>query len=423
VVVVNAEELGGFSGPVPVGVAVPAPAAEDAKPARPRVTFGMVYGESVDRMRARGRGEERMLPVPWAALARLYEERGAGDREVLRPGVHVLVGGTGSGKTQVALELAYEAASVGASVTYIGLELDRVGLVARLMGIATARGKELATASQRWPERWSSLDWPKGDVSRAALERVDEEFRARHLQALDGIRLELGSGRDGFTADDFGDVLQEVQKEATPGRPALVVLDFLQLLGANPGVRDDREIRTRIARAAYAANNATMDGRVAVLLVSATARDRYEALDGVKLGKLPRAAGLVGSGKESGEIEYSAASVLVMARPALDQEMPAELKRLVGDKKWSSVRLIAVPKGRQGAGENEAGAWALLGFDGGALYDIDPAGIRLREAQAAGVSKPGEAGGSTGSTGSKGSKRGGQAAAAGEKEEDGGMFG
>lgn len=334
-------------------------------------TLSELFGGAVARMRARGRGEERKLPLPWAGLARLYSSRGG--LEVLRPGVHVIVGGTGSGKTQVALSIALEAARAGAPVTYVGLELDEVGIIARLMGIEAARGKAFETAfdvaSNRWAERWSSLDWPDGDVSRRALDEVAERFEAV-LPAVGRMRLRLGGGRSGFDAEAFGRVLDEARADATKERPALVVLDFLQLLGANPANRDDKEIRTRIARASYLANNATLDGRLAVVLVSATGRANYD-LDALELGKLYHPSKLVGTGKESGEIEYSAASVLVLGR--LGDKQPSKCTEPAGG--WRAVRLACLAKGRHGGM-----GWAMLGFDGGAFYDIDADGTLLEAA-------------------------------------------
>jgi hypothetical protein len=242
------------------------------------------------------------------------------------------------------------------------------------MGIEAARGKALATAGERWAERWSSLDWPGGGVTMQALEDVAGDFRET-LSTIGGMRLRLGGGRSGFDAEAFGLVLDEAKAAGTTERPALVVLDFLQLLAANPANRDDREIRTRIARASYLANNATLDGRLAVVLVSATARGAYETLDCMDVTKMPAVGELVGSGKESGEIEYSATSVLVMARPNAKQA--AEAWPELGPRGWGAVRLVALAKGRHGGS-----GWAALGWDGGAFYDVDADGKALEAARA-----------------------------------------
>ena len=319
-----------------------------------------VMADAWQRMNARARGEERCLPVPWQSLADLYNGKGSSPY-VLRPGVHVLVGGTGSGKTQLALALALEAAHDGHPVAYVGLELDPVGLAARLAALKWAQKvRRRAGMSPVDPvdpsERWSVIDWPRTPAGRTALERVQNEVEDE-LGKLDRFRVLFadardGSSGDGFSADDLGAVCARVAEDSTLERPGLVVLDFLQLLGPrvekdgriNP---DDREIRTRIARAAYVASNATRDGRLAVLLVSATARENYRKLVFAD-GKAVFAGSLVGLGKESGEIEYSATSVLVIARQAGRRDF----------------RFIGLAKNRHG-GEG----WITLGWNGSDYHE------------------------------------------------------
>lgn len=337
--------------PDEVGVGSSSPASSPAaNPNRPALRrLGELTGDAWDRMEARARGEEGALPVPWSDLAAVLDPH-AGPA-ALRPGVHVLVGGTGSGKTQLALGLALAAARARHPVGYVGLELDPVGVVARLAALEWARRQSEKGRRPTDLERWSVLDWPRRDVGREALHRVREAV----ADELDRLPLSLvfgdaRSSRGGFTADDFGEVAAEVAAQGDRKRPALVVLDFLQLLSGGGPDADDREIRTRIAKASYAANNAARAGGCAVLLVSATARDNYGALT-LDLNKLPDAGGFVGFGKESGEIEYAATSVLVMARA----DGPS------GD------RLVGVAKNRHGGT-----GWAALGWDGSAFYDVGP---------------------------------------------------
>ena len=342
---------------VDVGSSSPAVANPNRPALRP---LRELTGDAWDRMEARANGEEGALPVPWSDLAAVLDPH-AGPA-ALRPGVHVLVGGTGSGKTQLALGLALAAARAGHPVGYVGLELDPVGVVARLAALEWARTRKREAVLP--VERWSVLDWPRRDAGRDALHRV----RDKVADELDKLPLSLvfGDARSsgaGFTADDFGAVAAEVAKQGDRKRPALVVLDFLQLLSGG-GSADDREIRTRIAGASYAANNAARAGECAVLLVSATARDNYGALT-LELDKLPDAGGFVGFGKESGEIEYAATSVLVMARA----------DGYPGD------RLVAVAKNRHGGT-----GWAALGWDGSAFYDVGPgrlAGLQAKATAAA----------------------------------------
>ena len=352
---VNADLMAGkVVDPDAVDVGSSSPAV--ANPNRPALRpLRELTGDAWDRMEARAKGEEGALPVPWSDLARVLDPH-AGPA-ALRPGVHVLVGGTGSGKTQLALGLALAAARAGHPVGYVGLELDPVGVVARLAALEWAHRQSKKGRRPNDLERWSVLDWPRTPAGVEALHRVRDEV-ARELDELP-LSLVFGAARSakgGFTAGDFGQVAAEVAKQGDRERPALVVLDFLQLLSGGEG-HDDREIRTRIAGASYAANNAALSGECAVLLVSATAREKYPELN-LDLNKLPDAGGKVGFGKESGEIEYAATSVLVMAR---DNAHP-----------WD--RLVGVAKNRHGGI-----GWAALPWDGSAFYDVPG---RLAELQA-----------------------------------------
>jgi hypothetical protein len=341
--------------------------AEPVEPAEPEATpldgrgLAAVMDEAWKRLEARSRGEERCLPVPWPALAEIYDAHEP--RAVLRPGVHVLVGGTGSGKTQLALALALEAAHDGHPVSYVGLELDTPGIGARLAALEWARIRRRKGTGPQEVERWSVLDWPRTDGGRDALRRVRDEV-AGELDKLDGMRVSFAGARQGFSADDFGRLCHAVRERSSRERPGLVVLDFLQLLGPgeladgriNP---DDREIRTRIARAAYVASDAARDGRLAVLLVSATARENYPKLR-FDVGERTPADALVGLGKESGEIEYSATSVMVIARPGED---PGGM---------GGLRLVGVAKNRHGRTD-----WAWLGWNGSDFHDAPDERVEL----------------------------------------------
>jgi len=107
-----------------------APGLEDLR-------LGAFVDEAVERMTARADGRERPVPLPWSNVASAL---GGG----LWPGLSVLVGNTRAGKTQFALQAALHAAEQGVPTVYIGLELGRVDLVARLVGLRSQR-------------RWSSL--------------------------------------------------------------------------------------------------------------------------------------------------------------------------------------------------------------------------------------------------------------------------
>ena len=254
--------------------------------------------DSIRRMVARADGREKPVPLPWSNVA---EALGGG----LWPGLTILLGGTASGKTQFALQAALHAAGEGCPVVYIGLELGRVDLVARLVGLRASR-------------RWSSLYLGALRGGETADGRAED--LEKHADALRGLPLYLAKGDPaGWSYMNLRPLAEAVQRKHaaeleeradSPRRPFLVVLDFLQLVGG-----PERELRERIGRAAYAARLVARDLDAAVLLLSSVGRDKYQTIKdasgGPDNGKvLP--SDLVGLGKESGEVEYAADYVLTL---------------------------------------------------------------------------------------------------------------
>lgn len=307
-------------------------AAPEAAPRWKAQTAAELLGDALERMQARWEGSERPIPIATELGGRLSS------LTMLRPGTHVLVGGTGSGKTQLALQLALHAAREGHSVTYIGLELDAVALTARLLALLAP------------PGQWSDLEWPEpGKLhSGEALKRARDAAATLEALPLSCIFADTKGAR-GLTADDVGEIMRQAAESAAPDRPALVVLDFLQLLSASPAVYEDRDLRQRISRASYRINDATRDGRVVALLVSSTARGegRYDDLDPLKHASPDEH---VGWGKESGEIEYAATSVLVLRKV----------------KQQPGRRAVALAKNRHGYT-----GWAGLKWNGTAFEGTD----------------------------------------------------
>src|SRR5262249_52597631 len=81
-----------------------------------------------ERMKRRSEQHERPVPLPWPDVA---EALGGG----LWPGLYVVVGNTGSGKTQFTLGTAIHAAQNGTPVLYIALEGSAFDLAARTAGL------------------------------------------------------------------------------------------------------------------------------------------------------------------------------------------------------------------------------------------------------------------------------------------------
>lgn len=317
----------------------------------------------VAQLLRRSEGKEKAVPVPWSEVTAALGGEG------LWPGSHVLVGGTGTGKSQWALQLALHAAQKGCPVLYIGLELRRLDLIARLAALVEG---------PRGPH-WSKLYRGTADNTAEVLTRASSALRELP------IRLEFG-GAYGWHYDNLKTRVAALVKEheslvrddkGNAIRPPLVVLDFLQLVASpNDGRREDT--RERIQKTAYAARMVAEEYGAAVLMVSGTARDNYAALtvrgkvnpspgnvgltrNGLKYG----AADLVGMGKESGEIEYSADSVLVLAkeqpRRVTSRRLAGLLRNVTGDTGGEISN--GKPKPKQGEDPNKGASrfWPVGG--------------------------------------------------------------
>jgi replicative DNA helicase len=277
----------------------------------------------------------------------------------LWPGLHVLVGNTGSGKSQFALQVAVEAARNGVPVLYVGLELGRVDLVARLLGLLTRRKWSRLYLGAGGPSEFADIRERHGDH---LAELAQMPF---HLEVCPpmGWSYEELTRKTRALRERYPERTGEDGKPVAGSRPMLVVLDFLQIVGSPPGARED--LRERIGRAAYASRAVAREMDAAVILVSSTSRDNYAKVDGDKdsakgsgLGE-GSPARFVGLGKESGEVEYAADSVLVLCR---DTQVAAIRD---GDDTWTPMWLaIAKTRARGDAPEAQRG-WVEFRFNGG----------------------------------------------------------
>lgn len=314
----------------------------------PPPALGSFLAEALERAHRRRLGTEKPIPLPpeWPELAR---QLGGG----FWPGLHVLVAGTGAGKTTWALQIALAAATSGAPVAYVGLELDEFQVTLRV-------------AAERARASWSALYL--GKASPQTIDKVRS-----HAEELGALPFHVEGGKpQGWGADDLRELATRMRaaypEESGPGsRPFLLVVDFLQLVGdetSADGKSLRLDLRERIGRAAYAARQIARELGAAVLLVSSTARDKYAALgaafDGASIAWDPKGGkrtllnpdAFVGLGKESGEIEYAADSVTVAARIAKDAEP-------VAGAEGRTAVIFATSKLRYGAP-----GWTELRFNG-----------------------------------------------------------
>ena len=300
---------------------------------------GTFADDELRLMRGRGDGSSNPVPMPPGWSATIAELRGG-----LWPGCYVLVGSTGTGKTQWAFEVAYHATTgpLAVPVLYIGLELDRGGMLARLAALAV-RTREPSTRIN-WSDVYVGNDGALAHVERTGV--LAEIGRAP-------LYLVRGEAR-GWPYTDL-DRRVEALRHRHPVGPTLVILDFLQLVSSPPGGRED--IRERIGAAAYAARMAAVHYDATVLVLSATARGFYPLFAGSgkadDVGVSPLGSGdtarFLGTGKEAGEVEYAADGVLALCREPWPDNGPAP-------RSWLAVAKART--GRVGTG------WIGYGFDG-----------------------------------------------------------
>ena len=319
-------------------------------------TFTAKAAQFSERLRARHEGKERPLPTPWPSLNHALTGKEDGG---FWPGLHLLVGGTGSGKTQFALQCALAAAQRGVPVLYVNLELAPLDLFTRLAAMLTG---------QKWSTVWNGVEALRTHDAKGAPVNPVAALQALPFHWIEASR---GWGYDRFIPH------VEALRLRYPNRgendPVLVVVDFLQLVGSPlKGARE--ELRERIAGASYQCRQLARDHSAVVLAVSSTSRENYAKVSGQEEdeGRQPwdgDAAALVGLGKESGETEFSADSVLILCR--------AVCKKDGASPQTGTPVYIGVAKLRAGTT-----SWVPLHFDGSELTEpkqVAPAGKLARK--------------------------------------------
>ncbi len=286
------------------------PKVAEARAALAKERIGEILPDAIGHLRRRASGEDGPILLPnWPNLAAML---GGG----FWPGLHILTGGTGTGKSQFALQVALQAALAGIPVRYVGLELDSLGLVARLLCM---------TAGESAGTWWSSLYTGKWGKTPGVqhLERLVAD--GGPMLAKLPLYLCTEQGPHGWGYDQIGGAAEQLRTahpELPPTAPVLFVLDFLQLLGGatpeNGAPVRNEDTRERLSKAAYQAREVARKHNVVVLALSSTARTNYAALNGIVLDEMgwpkTHAADLIGVGKESGDIEFASDSSLVLAR-------------------------------------------------------------------------------------------------------------
>lgn len=328
-------------------------------PARAPRRLSDAFAAGLERAERRCDGREKPIALPWPVLA---EHFGGG----LWPGLHVINKGTGVGGTQLVLQVATFAAKNGVPVLYIGLELGDLDLALRVLG---------EEARVPWSHLWT------GQAGPTYLERVRKAVPA--LQQLP-FHYEVARPH-GFPPSAILAAIESMrvaypETDGAGSRPILVAVDFVQLVGDEPN--DQQDLRVRIGRASYVFRDAANRLGASILGISSVARERYKLVNEIqtvaKLAWDEDANGcpvrrrildpdaIVGAGKESGEIEYSADSVSVLARvPETWNDQGCDV-------------VFATAKGRA-----TGPMWSPLRFTGYRYEECSDRGGRMLEAWAA----------------------------------------
>lgn len=302
--------------------------------------IGEVVPRAFDRIVRRAQGLEVPVPTPWPSV---NEALNGG----LWPGLHIVVGGTGTGKTQLGLQIALGGAQRGFPALYVALELSDDELTVRLAGVQSG---------QMWSELWTGQ----------CLDRI-QRVQAQVQDELAGLPLSVQIANPySWTAKTLEDNIREFARLYRPllrdeqglmERPPLVVLDFLQIVGGEA----QQSLREKIQTASYSARRAARDYDAAVLLLSSTARENYKKLEKGRHAKNEENALVehnpreyIGLGKESGEVEYASDVVAALVG---DHE-----SRMDVDQNWNVH--VALSKVRAGRAK-----WVSLAFDGNRIYE------------------------------------------------------
>lgn len=332
-------------------------AANAGQGAPPPVSLDSLVEAAMAKAERRASGEDKPVETPWRHL---NETLGGG----LWPGAHFLVAGTAVGKSQLSFQIARHAAKSGVPVGLIALELDEMQMVIRLA--TEEANSHIQNVKDRI--RWSAIY--NGKASEFQLQRIKKA--ARDVGQMP-IITDFGQAM-GWPASRLDFVVRTLRTKYPTG-PALIVLDFVQLVASEegPNVRP-MDLRERIGRAGYMARNLGRQHGVSIIIISSTARENYARLSGPlsKLGlhvdKSRRICTmpdqLIGLGKESGELEFAADSVNVLVQPrttagACDPEID-QLKEQGG-----KVVVCASVKVRAGQP-----SWFALAFSDGRFTEL-----------------------------------------------------
>jgi len=196
------------------------------------------------------------------------------------------MGRPGDGKSQLVLQEALHAAKEGWHVLYLTLELEPVEVEARLVA---------EECEGSWAHMLTTESEEKNYTG--ARERLSDALGRVYVNGGAGVRIGV---------EDLPVVVRQLLDKAG-GTQCMFVLDYLQRVGGKG------ELRERVSDAANMLATLGHRHSMPVLAVASAGRKVYERLAVTEWKAAGSAEGLLDSGKESGDIEYAAQSVMVIA--------------------------------------------------------------------------------------------------------------
>jgi hypothetical protein len=243
-------------------------------------------------------------------------------------GIVLLIGGTGAGKTSLALDIAIRHAVNRGPAIVASLELVKRILGARVIGI-------------RCDESWPGV--------------LTGCVQHEHMLQQWPNRLRMIERRD-VTIDNLHASVAAVRTEF-PGEPLLLVVDYVQLMD-----NAEWEIRRRVARAMEQLDELATEHRAVVLALSQGSRTSSRQLaSGERVGRETADAGA-----EAAELERWSVSTIAIGGKAGGGGKA--IGKASTDGEWSAVSL-SIGKGRIGGGDTvrpasycgRTGAWRVTG--------------------------------------------------------------
>lgn len=208
--------------------------------------------------------------------------------------LYILNAETSTGKSAFMMHIAQKVAERGIDVLYFALEMGRDEFVAR--GISSIsyehylknRAEKLIKASDILYWTYDDLIKDFSKLSYSAYESYVKEYFSRYGSHLHIVE----AGTEGITAKDIANAATVFKRRT--GRPVTVFVDYLQLIKADPKDRSQSDRKSKVDAIVTILKALASQIGMPVMTISSVGRSSYNR----RISE--------GSGKESGETEYTA---------------------------------------------------------------------------------------------------------------------